>query len=187
MSFRFEPMNEQAARVVLSWIYPPPYQMYNEDPTRIEPLVREVLRPDFRYYTVAQGRDPIVAYCCYGLDARVDGGDYELNALDIGLMVRPDLNGRGRGGEYAGAVLRFAQVHFPQRQWRVTIAEFNQRAQRVWNKLGFEQMQTFARQRDGIAFGVWVLVTDGQASQQGRSRTWKGAGPPRVTGPTNRI
>lgn len=187
MSFRFHHITPQSARVVLSWVYPPPYQVYNEDPSHIERLIDELQRPDYHYYTLAEGCDPLVAYCCFGLDARVGGGDYSLDALDIGLMVRPDLNGLGRGAEYAGAVLQFARSHFPQHSWRVTIAEFNQRAQRVWNKLGFERVQVFARTSDGMLFGVWVLAPGSNVSQQAKMRTWKGTGAPRITGPTNRI
>ena len=187
MSFQFQPMNAAAARTVLSWIYPPPYHIYNEDPERLDQLVQELLRPDYHYYVMMDGHDPLVAYCCFGLDARVGGGDYGLDALDIGLMVRPDLNGRGRGAEYAGAALQFARERFPQRQWRVTIAEFNQRAQRVWNRVGFERVQAFARQGDGMPFGVWVLNAAEQDGRPRKPQTWKGAGAPRITGPTNRI
>ncbi len=115
-----------------------------------------MLRPDYHYYRMAEGGDALVAYCCFGPDARVAGRDYSSEALDIGLMVRPDLNGLGRGGQFAAAVLEFAQRVFPERVWRVTIAEFNQRAQRVWQKSGFHQVQTFARRGDGLAFGIWV-------------------------------
>jgi ribosomal-protein-alanine N-acetyltransferase len=157
MPFVFHPIDETSARVVLAWHYPPPYDAYNQEPDRVEQVVKELLRPDYHYYRVAEGGDPLVAYCCFGLDARVAGGDYGLEALDLGLMVRPDLNGQRRGVQFAGAVLEFAQRTFPQRLWRVTIAEFNQRAQRVWQKLGFRRVQTFARRGDGLAFGIWIL------------------------------
>jgi [ribosomal protein S18]-alanine N-acetyltransferase len=157
MSFAFHRLDEAAARAVVSWSYPPPYEVYNEEPQRVEQVVQALLKPDYHYYRMAEGPDPLVAYCCFGLDARVAGGDYALEALDLGLMVRPDLTGHGRGGQFATAVLEFAQLTFPQKAWRVTIAEFNQRAQRVWAKLGFRQVQTFARRGDGLPFGTWIL------------------------------
>lgn len=163
MPFVFHPIDKTSARVVLAWRYPPPYESYNEEPERIEQVVQELLRPDYHYYRLAEGADPLVAYCCFGLDARVAGGDYRLEALDLGLMVRPDLTGQGRGGQFAGAVLEFAQRTFPQTVWRVTIAEFNQRAQRVWQKLGFCRVQMFARRGDGLLFGVWLKADPGQA------------------------
>jgi len=188
MPLTFHRIDEHAARAVLAWCYPPPYELYNEDPQHLEQAVHEVLRPDYHYYRIAEGSDPLVAYCCFGLDARVGGGDYALDALDLGLMVRPDLNGQGRGREFAAAVLDFAQRTFPQTAWRVTIAEFNQRAQRAWQKLGFHHIRTFGRHGDGLPFGIWVLEGGCGKAPPGRAqRTWKGWGAPRIAGPTNRI
>ncbi len=187
MPFTFHPIDESSARAVLAWRYPPPYEVYNEDPAHSEQVVQEVLRPDYHYYRMAEGDDPLIAYCCFGPDARVTGGDYALEALDLGLMVRPDLNGRGRGHKFAAAVLEFAQRSFPHKVWRVTIAEFNQRAQRVWQKLGFRRVQVFARCGDGLPFGIWILNGKHRGAAGGSQRTWKGWGAPRVTGPTNRI
>jgi ribosomal-protein-alanine N-acetyltransferase len=186
MSFTFHLIDENAARAVLAWRYPPPYEAYNEKPERVEQVVQEVLRPDYHYYRIAEGDDPLVAYCCFGLDARVAGGDYALEALDLGLMVRPDLNGQGRGREFAAAVLEFAQRNFPQTVWRVTITEFNQRAQRVWQKLGFRRAQSF-RRGDGLAFGIWILNGEDKQASGGLLRTRKRSGAPRITGPTNRL
>jgi RimJ/RimL family protein N-acetyltransferase len=164
MAFVFQPIDETSARAVVAWRYPPPYEVYNEEPERMQQVVEELLRAEYHYYRMAEGSDPLVAYCCFGLDARVAGGDYDSQGLDLGLMVRPDLNGQGRGAQFAEAVLEFAQRTFPHRLWRVTIAEFNQRAQRVWQKLGFHRMQTFPRRGDGLTFGTWMLcgVREGQ-------------------------
>ena len=172
MPFEFYPIDEATARVAVAWRYPPPYEVYNEEPERVEQVVQEIIRPDYHYYSMAEGGDPGVAYCCFGLDARVPGGDYTLEALDLGLMVHPDLNGQGRGQQFAGAVLEFAQQEFPRERWRVTIAEFNRPAQRVWQKLGFRQVQTFARRGDGLAFGVWVLDGAAREACSGAKRTW---------------
>jgi len=186
MPFIFHPMDEATARVVLAWHYPPPYDVYNEAPERLAMVVQELLRPDYHYYRMAEGSDPLAAYCCFGLDARVAGGDYALEALDLGLMVRPDLTAQGRGVQFAAAVLAFAQQSFPQRVWRVTIAEFNRRAQRVWQRLGFAPAHKFRRRGDGLDFGIWILDERGTKAPD-RSRSWKGWGAPRITGPANRI
>jgi ribosomal-protein-alanine N-acetyltransferase len=156
MPFTFHPIDETTARVVLAWRYPPPYEVYNEEPERVEEVVHEMLKANYHYYRMAEGSDELVAYCCFGPDARVAGGDYSDQAVDIGLMVRPDLTGRRRGQHFAATVLEFAQRTFPQRRWRVTIAKFNLRAQRVWQNLGFHRVQTFARRGDRMAFGVWM-------------------------------
>lgn len=187
MPFTFHPMDEIATRAVVAWRYPPPYEVYNEEPERVEQVVQEILRPDYHYYRMAEDGDPLVAYCCFGPDARVAGGGYDHKALDIGLTVRPDLNGQGRGGQFAAAVFAFAQLTFPQKVWRVTIAEFNRRAQRVWQKVGFRRIQTFARRGDGLAFGIWILDGAEIGTPAGSHRSWKGRGAARITGPANRL
>lgn len=80
----------------------------------------------------------LVAYCSFGQDGQVTGADYRDQALDIGMGIRPDLTGRGKGAEYAKAVLEFADSFFKPKAFRVTIAAFNKRAIRVWQKLGFQ-------------------------------------------------
>ena len=95
-----------------------------------------------------------MANCCFGPDAQVPGGDYEAAALDIGLGLRPDLTGQGRGLHYASAVCDFARNTLAPAEFRVTVARFNRRARRVWENAGFVRVQTFERQPDGLPFVV---------------------------------
>jgi ribosomal-protein-alanine N-acetyltransferase len=152
--FTFRPMDEASARAVLSWHYDEPYTLYNTPPDQIEAGVKALLDPHNAYYTITDEQGHIVAYCCFGPDAQVTGGDYSANQLDVGLGVRPDLTGQGQGLAYVNAVLDFARLTFAPRAFRVTVAEFNKRALRVWEKAGFRAMQTFQRERDSRAFVV---------------------------------
>jgi len=86
----------------------------------------------------------------------VPGGDYSDEALDIGLGVRPDLTGRGQGLTFVQTVLAFAQKQYTPAAFRVTIAEFNKRALRVWQKAGFRAVQRFETSFDGRPFIVLV-------------------------------
>jgi len=149
-------MQDAHARLVLAWTYSPPYELYNENPARVEDDVRLLLEPQNHYHTIHNEVGDLVAYCCFGRDAQVGGADYSAPALDLGLMVRPDLTGQGQGFRYAQAVVEFAECNFPRQALRVTIAEFNRRAQRVWHKAGFLQTQSFARTGDKRRFVVCV-------------------------------
>ncbi|MGF1513328.1 MAG: GNAT family N-acetyltransferase [Elainellaceae cyanobacterium] len=73
------------------------------------------------------------------------GGEYDDAALDIGMGIRPDLVGQGNGRKYAEAVIAYGVAQYSAQQLRVTIAQFNQRAQRVWARLGFEAIETFTK------------------------------------------
>jgi len=147
-------MDEAGARVVLAWYYPAPYGIYNTPPEQIDSVVPVLTDAANHYYLIYEGAWDPVAYCCYGPDARVPGGDYDQVALDVGLGVRPDLTGQGRGNEFVAAVLDHGRAVFDPAAWRVTIARFNARAQRVWEKAGFECVEEFEREMDGMAFVI---------------------------------
>lgn len=156
MAYDFQPMDETSARAIATWRYPAPYDIYDTPPDAVEGTIQVFVDPQYAYHALTDGSGELVAYCCFGLDARVPGGDYGSDALDIGMGVRPDLTGQGRGAGFARAVLAFAQEEYAPSAFRVTVAGFNERAQRVWKKAGFELVQTFGRQGNGMAF---VLLT----------------------------
>jgi len=160
MPFTFHPMSEANARTIVRWRYGQPYDVYNMAPDKFEEGVQAFLDPQNTYYSISDDRGELVAYCCFGPDAQVPGGDYRANALDVGMGVRPDLTGRGHGLTYVKAVLGFARRTFAPAAFRVTVAEFNRRALRVWAKAGFQPVQTF--QRDSDNRGFVVLMPKGQ-------------------------
>lgn len=154
MSFSFRPVDEASARAFLTWRYDPPYELYNIEPAELDLEILFFLDPRNGYFSIFNEAGALVAFCCFGRDACVPGGDYSAPALDIGLGVRPDLTGQGHGLTYVEAVLEFARKTYALAFFRVTVAEFNKRALRVWKKAGFQPVQTFARQHDGLVFVV---------------------------------
>jgi RimJ/RimL family protein N-acetyltransferase len=165
----FQRMDEASARAILTWRYEAPYDLYNLDSGDTEASVRFFLDPQNGYQSMVDGEGDLVAYCCFGLDARVPGGDYGAAALDIGLGVRPDLTGQGRGLGYVKAVLDFAQHTFSPGALRVTVAEFNERARKVWQRAGFRPVQRFVRPQDGRPFVILMRRTTVNA-QRGDSQ-----------------
>jgi RimJ/RimL family protein N-acetyltransferase len=147
-------MDEVNARAILKWRYDAPYDLYNSDPDNAEKDVGLFLDPQNAYHTIIDEGEDLVAYCCFGPDAWVPGGDYTLNALDIGMGVRPDLTGQGHGLRYVKAVLDYGRRTFKPTAFRATVAEFNKRALHVWEKAGFRAVQAFQREPDGRAFVV---------------------------------
>ena len=147
MLFIFRPVNETDARAFFSWRYEAPYDVYNLDPPD-EEVVRFFLDSKNAYYSIIDEHENLVGFCCFGSDAQVPGGDYSINALDIGIGIRPDLTGQGHGLTYVNTVLDFAGRTFKPTLLRVTVAEFNKRAVRVWEKAGFRPVQRFQESQD---------------------------------------
>jgi ribosomal-protein-alanine N-acetyltransferase len=155
MALRFQPMDEASAREIHSWRYEPPYDIYNADSDKAETFVQTRLDPAYAYHAITNENGDLVGYCCFGADARVPGGDYDTGTLNIGLGLRPDLTGQGRGLAFFEAILDFARRTFGPQALHVTVATFNQRTIRVYEKAGFERMQTFRSESD-VEFVILV-------------------------------
>jgi RimJ/RimL family protein N-acetyltransferase len=154
-------MDRASALAIVNWRYEAPYDIYDmvsaqAGEEEIEETVESLLDPRYHYYALFDQGESLVAYCCFGEDGRVPGGDYHLDALDVGMGLRPDLTGQGHGLVYIRAVLDYARQTFTPATFRVTVAQFNRRALRVWEKAGFRPVQTFQRRGDGRPFVVLV-------------------------------
>ena len=72
------------------------------------------------------------------------------------MGMHPELTGKGSGLIYTQAVLDFEVKTYQPEMYRVTIAAFNKRAQRVWEKAGFSLKQHFIRSLDGNMFIIFT-------------------------------
>lgn len=156
MQFGFRLMSEEDARTSLQWRHEPPYSIYNPDPANLDEDVKGFLDPRYAYHSIVTEQGELVGYCCFGPDAQVPGGDYTEDALDVGAGLRPDLTGRGLGAGFLNAILDFAGEKFAPAAFRATVAAFNRRALRAWEKVGFQPVETFASRvhPDGLRFVV---------------------------------
>lgn len=143
MELTIHPITATEAREILAWRYGPPYDFYNSHPEELEQDLRGFLDPAMAYSSIRDDNGALAGFCCLGEDAQVPGGDYSEDALDIGMGLRPDLTGRGKGGEVLEAVLAYAREQRRSGRFRVTIAAFNQRARRLCERAGFVEEGEF--------------------------------------------
>jgi [ribosomal protein S18]-alanine N-acetyltransferase len=145
MRFTFRQLEKEHVLAILNWRYTSPYDYYNFDADTIQEDLRYLLDSKNAFCAILNLQEELEGYCSFGSDGQVPGGDYSREALDIGMGIRPDLVGHGRGRQYAQAVVRYGAHQYRVKHLRVTIAEFNKRAQRVWKQLGFEQVEKFVK------------------------------------------
>src|SRR4051794_3398290 len=146
MEYAFRAVTRADARAILAWRYEEPYAIYNADPAALDQGFAMLLDPANAYFAALTPDGQVVGYCCFGPDAQVPGGDYaDASALDVGLGLRPDLTGGGRGLDFVRAVLAFGRSRFAPARFRLTVAAFNVRAQRVYARAGFRVAGRFAR------------------------------------------
>ncbi len=151
---QFVAISESAADVIAAWTYAAPYTLYNHAPDQRAATVRALLDASLRFSAITDEMGDLAGFCCLGADAQVIGGSYELPAIDIGMGMRPELTGKGHGRFVVESVIKYALGCHPDARLRVTIAEFNARAQRVWSAAGFREESQFARASDGLGFVV---------------------------------
>jgi RimJ/RimL family protein N-acetyltransferase len=146
------------ARIFVNWKYEPPYDVYNCPPDEIGDAVQYNIDPTNNVYAMLDQNEELVGYCSYGKDAQVPGGDYNEEALDIGLMIKPELTGQGMGAAFVEEVIRNGIEKYAPEKLRVTIAAFNKRAMRVWERNGFQQTQSFTRTEVKMDFVIMMKV-----------------------------
>lgn len=158
MRVTFCPLEKEHALAILNWRYTAPYDYYNFDADARQADLRYLVDPKNAFWAILNPQGELEGYCSFGADGQVPGGNYSVEALDIGMGIRPDLVGQGRGKQYAQAVARYGAGQYGTQQLRVTIAAFNQRAQRVWAKLGFERVEKFAKNGDENEFVIMICA-----------------------------
>lgn len=154
MTFHFCPLETQHALEILNWQYSAPYDIYNFQEENHTTDLNYLIDPCHHFFAILNLQTKLEGYCSFGKDGQVSGGCYTAPALDIGMGMRPDLTGKGYGKVYAQAIAQYGAQHYQANRLRVTIAAFNQRAQRVWQQLGFRLVETFKKSNSQEQFVV---------------------------------
>jgi [ribosomal protein S18]-alanine N-acetyltransferase len=153
MILRFQRMTTGHAQAIAQWGYGEPYSRYGYDSRDSKEVVAELTDRSSDFFAVlAEGE--LVAFRSFGPDGQVVGGAYSEAYLDTGGGLRPDLTGRGWGGDVLLQGLRFGAVRFGTTRFRVTVATFNVRALKVCRAVGFQERQRFRRIGDGEEFCI---------------------------------
>jgi RimJ/RimL family protein N-acetyltransferase len=128
VELKIEQMTEENHFEMRSWRYPPPFDFYDGD-------VDEPESPE-RYFA-ALDDDGALAGFYYFEEKPPD--------LDYGLGLRPDLVGLGLGQEFFVRGLEFARERYRPRRVYLHVAEFNERARKVYEQAGFEVVSRHVR------------------------------------------
>ena len=150
------PVTAGYAADIITWRYPAPYDCY--DMTSCDPAV--LTSEDGGFFALVDGAQ-LIGFRSFGADGQVPGGVYDSSALDTGGGLRPELTGKGLGREAVATGLAFGRQRYAPPGFRVTIATFNVRAQRVVRALGFATIASFLGTVDGRSFEVLIRPETG--------------------------
>lgn len=148
---RIVPITADFAADIVTWRYPEPYDCY--DMTGADPAF--LADPGSGFFALVNDGG-LIGFRSFGADGQVPGWPYDASALDTGGGLRPELTGQGLGREAIGAGLEFGRERFAPPAFRVTVASFNVRAQRVIAALGFRPAGRFAATTNGWNYEVLV-------------------------------
>jgi [ribosomal protein S18]-alanine N-acetyltransferase len=144
MVFAFRPITIADVEAIAGWRYPAPYDFYDWNPGD-DPA--EMLDPPSGCVVADDDGGALAGFVCFGAAAQVSGGQraglYEEPLLDLGLGLRPDLAGRGFGLGFVRAALAVGAARAAPPGFRLSVAAFNERAIRVYERAGFERGERF--------------------------------------------
>ncbi len=153
MDYIIDKINLKDTKSILKWKYPNPYDLYNMNDS--EECIFELMQGT--YYSVRQ-KDELIGFFCFGENAQIPiketMGLYNDDLLDIGLGLNPVLVDKGLGYTFLNAGLKFANNKFNQRTFRLTVAQFNKRAIKVYKKSSFKIVKSFNRKKDDTEFYI---------------------------------
>ena len=156
MDIRFEPATRDHVLVFAAWKYELPYELYSID-MEADDAVTYFLRSDVGCHILLNG-DRVIGFATFGSDAQVPGGDYTAKAVDVGLGIEPSMTGQRNGKHYVAAVVAFAQETFGTGTLRVSIAETNGRALRMWSGHEFRRVDRFVADRPVLGADRFVVL-----------------------------
>ena len=141
MPYSFVPLRWRDATAAAQWHYDEPYAIYDFDAwgLRTTAVLQSIVRIAV-FFSMLDEQGELL-----GLFTFTRLGD----TVEVGVGMRPDLTGKGRGVEYFNAALEFARQRYQPKRFMLTVAAFNVRAQRVYTQAGFAPVRTFRRRTRG--------------------------------------
>ncbi|MBM7587148.1 ribosomal-protein-alanine N-acetyltransferase [Bacillus pakistanensis] len=145
MSYEFIKMSQtQAEDIAYHWHYDGEYSFYDfeADPEDLA----EFLDPKGRghAYYVVKKENQIIGFFSFNEDKD--------HSVDIGLGIKPEWTGRGYGFNFLKAGLKYAVSKFNPQKMTLSVATFNQRAIKVYEKAGFKPVEIFMQDTNGSRF-----------------------------------
>ncbi|MYL36636.1 SACOL1771 family peroxiredoxin [Halobacillus litoralis] len=145
-------MTQQEAEEIAAWHYPPPYDFY--DMTADEEDYEAFIDPH---------RRSAHTYSAYKAGMLI--GFFTIHptseeTVDVGLGLRPDLTGQGRGASFVAAGLDFAERRCGARVFTLSVAAFNERAVEVYRRAGFKETHRFDQKTNGGTYPFIAMKKD---------------------------
>ena len=145
MTYQFRIMTQEQAEIIaFNWHYDGEYSFYDmeADKEDLEEFLNRDTRGDSMYAVINDNE--LIGFL--NINKVAD------RIIDIGLGMSPDLTGRGRGLDFLNAGLEFIQSEYEPGKITLSVANFNQRAIKVYQKIRFKNIDTYMQDTNGSTF-----------------------------------
>jgi ribosomal-protein-alanine N-acetyltransferase len=137
---------EYAYEIAYNWKYDGLYSFY--DMTADEDDLKEFLNEDSwqgQYFAVLNDKSELIGFYSF---------IFECGIMWIGFGLKPELTGRKIGTEFVTAGINFGVEKFDYRQSCImlSVASFNKRAIKVYEKIGFQFEERYMQKTNGGEF-----------------------------------
>ncbi|MCS5428320.1 GNAT family N-acetyltransferase [Staphylococcus aureus] len=137
---------DEAMEIADLWKYPEPYSFYNltEDIEDYNEIIDPNERKD-RFFSI-QEDNSLIGYFCIEMSN---------NSVSLGLGMKPDLTGNGKGKEFLTYIINFIKNKYNVKKITLSVADFNTRAFKVYRNSGFVVTGESENQSNG---GVYNFI-----------------------------
>ncbi|CAM4501041.1 GNAT family N-acetyltransferase [Paenibacillus typhae] len=140
VTFYVVPMEASHAEDICGWEYRPPYNIYGWLPwEQMQALGIEFGDPQLRTEQYVSVVDEEGDLCGFAQLFPMEG------VVRLGIGMRPELCGHGRGHSFMNAIVQAALERYPDREIDLEVLTWNQRAIRTYQKCGFTITDTYER------------------------------------------
>ncbi|PEB52579.1 GNAT family N-acetyltransferase [Bacillus pseudomycoides] len=151
MNYTFEVMTqEQAEEVAYNWHYEGKYSFYDMEADQED--LMEFLDPIIRgetIFAVCENNQLVGFFSFHKIDTYT---------VDIGFGMKPNMTGNGLGLAFIKEGLAFCEQKYQPKYITLSVVTFNERAIKVYKKIGFEAVGTFIQKTNGGHFEFLKMV-----------------------------
>ncbi|MHC5249614.1 GNAT family N-acetyltransferase [Enterococcus sp. LJL90] len=152
--FKISSLTQANAEMIANqWHYPADYAFYDlsADPEDYEEMMDAKQRGDSYYQVIKAGE--LFGY--FVLEPAENSDE-----IIFGLGMRPALTGQGFGKEFFQLILAFIQENYAVKRINLAVAEFNTRAQKLYQNVGFVKTGEYLQATNGDHYPFVTMQLD---------------------------
>lgn len=143
MMLEFRKPTENDSKEISTWKYDGIYSFYDNDKTKTKQEWALNIHKDENAFMIYKENE-LIANCCFNFDK---------DKILFGIQMKPNLTGKGMGTDIVNAALNFGREKFKFNNIWIFVAKFNNRAIKIYKKLGFKITYEFVWKVNGEETG----------------------------------